>query len=51
MIFVNGMEVTFFFIGGEAWMTERVFRLLKTERVSALESWPSKMTMTIIDHD
>ena len=40
-----------FFIGGEAWMTERVFRLLKTERVSALESWPSKMTMTIIDHD
>ena len=37
--------------GASIWMTERIYRLLKKEKVTALEDWPSEQWMTVIDHD
>ena len=46
----DGSDI-FFIIGGGIWMTERVYRLLKKENVTALEDWPAEKLMTVIDHD
>lgn len=46
----DGSDI-FFIIGGGIWMTERVYRLLKKEKVTALEDWPAEKLMTVIDHD
>ena len=37
--------------GGSIWMTERVYRLLKKEKITALEDLPSEKLMTVIDYD
>lgn len=46
----DGSDI-FYILGGGIWMTERVYQLLKKEKVSALEDLPSEKFMTVIDHD